>query len=91
MAFATSGVQSSNAGDLNRLIGTWSGAEGDAAGTVTVGGIVYNHQFSIHDSQSGEDRPVPCSISYSTTTGLSTITVYNKVGVTTGRFSVDYR
>ena len=92
MPFATSNVRLTSAGDLWRLVGTWSGNTGDASGSApSVRGIVYDCQFQNQDATSAEDRPTPCDVSYSTTTGLSTITVHNHADVTTGRFSILYK
>lgn len=91
MAFAVTNQHLGSAGDKWRMDGTWSGSVGDAEGTVSVSGVVYQSSFDIQDAQSGEDRPVPTSVSYSTTSGLSTITVYNSVNVTTGRFTILFR
>ena len=91
MPFVTSNVKLESAGSLWRLVGNWSGAVGDATGTVGVGGRVWDVNFGIQDAQSQEDRPVPTSISQNTTTGVSTVSVYNKSAVTTGNFSITYR
>lgn len=91
MAFATTNVQVAPVGNGWRLTGEWTGAVGDAAGTVSVGGArVTAIAFNIQDATSQEDRPVPTSVSTDSTTGLSTVTVYNSQAVATGRFSIEY-
>lgn len=89
MAFATTNVNVASVGNLNCLVGNWTGAIGDASGTVSIkGGNVYLVSFYNQDASSQEDRPTPCDISYSS--GTITITVHNHSGVTTGRFIVIY-
>jgi hypothetical protein len=91
MAFATSNVALGSNGDAWALRGTWSGNSEDASGTVTVRGIVYSALFQNQDATSQEDRPTPVDVSYSGTTGLSTITVHNHATVTTGRFNIVFK
>lgn len=92
MPFATSNIALGSSGDKWELHGTWSGSAGDASGAApSVRGIVYSCIFQNHDATSGEDRPTPVDVSYSSTTGLSTITVHNHSDVTTGRFSIVYK
>ena len=89
MAFATASVKTASGGNLRWLVGNWSGAVGDASGSVTVkGGSVYLCHFYNQDATSQEDRPTPCDISVSS--GTITITVHNHVAVTNGRFILAY-
>lgn len=89
MAFATANLRSGVNGDLKLQAGDWSGSEGDAAGTFSLrGGRVYRVHFGIQDSDSGKDRPVPTSVSI--TSGAITVTIFNHVTVTNGRFIIEY-
>jgi hypothetical protein len=91
MAFATANVQRSVFGDLNVTYGDWTGAEGDAAGTIGVeGGRVYQALFTSQDS-SGAIQIAPCRVSVSTTGQVTTVTVYNQETVTTGRFLIIHK
>ena len=91
MAFATSQIQLGSTGDGWVLRGSWTGSEGDASGTVSVGGLVSQVSFQNHDATSNEDRPTPCDISRDSTTGISTITVHNHSTVSVGRFAIHYK
>jgi len=89
MAFATSNVRRASSGNLNKVVGGWTGSEGDAAGTVTVkGGQLLKADFWNFDNTSGEDRPTPVSISESG--GTITISVFNHVNVALGRFEIEW-
>lgn len=89
MAFARTNPRSGSFGDLNMLAGDWTGSEGDATGTVTLkGGRVYLVNFTIQDGGSQEDSPVGYSVSI--TSGTITISVFNHVAVTQGRFIIIY-
>ena len=91
MAFATSNVKLGSAGDKWTLSGGWTGSAGDVSGTLTVGGLISSCIFQNHDATSNEDRPTPCDISYSSTTGKSTVTVHNHSDVSVGRFNIVYQ
>lgn len=69
-----------------QLSGTWSGAAGDAAGTLAVSGVVIRADFQSYDVDNAWGIP---RISLSTTSGITTITVNNQDDVTTGYFIVD--
>ncbi|MEK7124987.1 MAG: hypothetical protein AAB864_01135 [Patescibacteria group bacterium] len=88
MAFATSNVRScSLGGNLRLTVGDWTGAQADAAGTLTVAaGKVYGAQF-LPNITSGESQ-ANISISPSGTAGIVTITVYNVNAVTAGTFNI---
>ena len=89
MAFSRANLRHGTMGDLKVQAGDWTGSEGDASGTVTLrGGRVYGTAFNIEDATSGEDRPVPTSVSISS--GAITITVHNHVSVTSGRYIIWY-
>lgn len=89
MAFSTSNIRSATMGNLKVYAGDWTGSAGDANGTITLaGGRVFAAHFSILDSDSGEDRPVPWSATESG--GKLTVSVANRSAVTTGRFIIWY-
>ena len=87
MAFATSNPRSGGVGDLKVYAGQWSGAVGDAAGSVTLkGGIVYFCRFENQDNDTGKWNEAATSISVSS--GTITVTVNNHEAVTNGRFII---
>lgn len=70
-----------------QISGIWSGVVGDAAGTMTVGGIVLNAQFSKFDNDNTfQFIPRPTS---SVSSGITTLTINNTDNVTTGYFTID--
>ena len=71
----------------SQLSGSWSGASGDTAGSMTIGGTVLNATFSKFDSGNTFGSPVRCSSSVSS--GITTLTVNNQDDVTTGYFVID--
>jgi len=87
MAFATTNVRKSAFGDLKVTAGDWSGAMGDASGTVVVeGGRVYLADFNTNDT-TGPNQKVPTTwpaASGSTTT----VTVHNRETVSIGTFII---
>ena len=88
MAFATANVKRSVFGNMKVTCGDWTGAVGDAAGTIGVeGGRVYLAQFSIQDTDS-PTAGVSVPVSTSGTSGVVTVTVYNHEDVTSGRFVI---
>lgn len=90
MAFATSNLKKSYIGNHFRLMGDWTGAVGDADGTVTLkGGRVYKADFMIEDGDQGDDSPVPVTITESS--GTLTVTVHNRSTVTNGRFVIEWK
>lgn len=89
MAFATSNVRHSVFGDLKVTAGDWTGASGDANGTMSLeGGRVYLAKFDSQDSSNGPEQEVPVFISSNPGTGTITISVANRSTVATGRFLV---
>jgi len=86
MAFATSNVRSCYiGGNLKLTVGEWTGAAGDAAGTMTVeAGKVYGAQFL--PNVTAVAREVNIAASPSGTSGIVTVTVYNSAAVTAGTF-----
>lgn len=70
-----------------QLSGTWSGAVGDAAGSMTVGGTVIRADFEKFDSDGTTQGQARCSTSVSS--GITTLTINNQDNVTTGYFTLD--
>lgn len=69
------------------ISGTWSGAAGDAAGTMSIGGIVTNAVFMKFDADNTcQILPRPSS---SVSGGITTLTINNQDNVTTGYFTID--
>lgn len=93
MAFTTSNVKLSSAGDMWRYVGDWTSAQGDTSGTIVVGGArVYSIDIASQDGDAGVFARNEYSVSTNSTTGKSTITVgLNANSVTQGRFSILYR
>lgn len=88
MAFATTNVRGGVLGNLKFYAGDWSGAIGDADGTVTLnGGRVYLTSFQNQDAD-GSKQTIDPNISISGST--ITITVGNRNAVTTGTFIIIY-
>lgn len=91
MAFSTSvtGTRYMGAGSV-QLVGTWTGAAGDAAGTMTVSGAVNAAIFQKLDPLDNTYQIIPrIETSFSAATNLTTITVENQDNVTAGRFIID--
>lgn len=87
MAFATTSVKKSVFGNMKVLVGNWSGAAGDAPGTIQVeGGQVYLANFQPQTS-SGPTM-VETFSSPSGTAGVVTLTVGNQGTVTNGTFII---
>lgn len=86
MAFATSNIRKGTVGDLKLTAGMWTGAIGDASGTLGVEGTqIYFVSFETNDL-TGPNQKVP--ITWSTTGAVTTLTVHNREGVTAGTFLV---
>ena len=88
MAFTTSNVKTASlAGAFRMVVGDWTGVAGDAPGTLQVAaGKIYGYQFLTMNS-SGPDE-IDVKASPSGTSGIVTLTVYNKATVNAGQFSV---
>ena len=87
MAFSTSNVKKSFFGNMKVLVGNWSGAAGDAPGTVQVeGGQVYLANFQPQTS-SGPTM-VEIFSAPSGTAGVVTLTVGNQGTVSNGTFII---
>ncbi len=84
MAFATSNIRKGTAGDLKLTVGQWTGAAGDASGTMVVeGSQLYQAQFSTNDPTS-PSQVVP--FTWSVSGSVITISVHNRETVTGGTF-----
>lgn len=87
MAFATSNVRVESLGHSWLTTGTWTGAVGDAAGTLTVPGQqVLSGKFDTNLSSGGPTAPVAWS--FSASNGVSTVSVYYHQTVTDGKFAI---
>ena len=87
MAFATTNVKKSIFGNMKVLVGNWSGAAGDAPGTIQVeGGQVYLANFDPQVSSGPTQLRV--TTAPSGTTGVVTVSVANNMTVTAGTFIV---
>jgi len=88
MAFATTNIKSCSLGGAVKLTtGDWTGAVGDAAGTLGLAaGKVYGAQF-LTNLTTGPQEPV-IRFSPSGTAGIVTLTVNNDMAVTAGTFSI---
>lgn len=86
MAFATSNVRKGTAGDIKITAGNWTGALGDASGTIGVeGSQVYAVVFTTNDTTSPW-QIVPYT--YTVSGAVSTITIHNREAVTAGTFII---
>lgn len=89
MAFATTNQQTTVIGNLRATYGDWSGAAGDASGTVTVaGGRVWLACLCAQDSSGAYVASVTTPFSTSVSGAVTTITFYNLDSVTTGRYFI---
>lgn len=70
-----------------QLTGSWSGSAGDAAGTMTIAGVVTNTLFQAYDS-TNQWEIIP-RVTISVSGGISTLTINNQDNVTTGYFTID--
>jgi len=89
MAFAITGQTSVNlGGGLIITTGQWTGAVGDAAGTLSVrGGAVMLKNFYLNDA-SGYADPVPVVDVTGALAGTRDLTIYNNVTCTAGTFVI---
>lgn len=67
--------------------GDWSGAAGDAAGSMSVGGVVIQAIFQKMNND-GTYEIIP-RVSSSISGGITTLTIENQDNVTTGYFTID--
>lgn len=88
MAFATTNIRKGTAGDIKITAGNWTGAAGDASGTIAVeGSQVYSVIFTTNDSTS-PSQFVPYT--YSVSGSVATVTVHNRETVTGGTFIIHH-
>lgn len=89
MAFSTSNLQSVMlAGPMKVFMGTYSGAVGDAPGTISLGGgEVYFAAVQDQGTTSPTEDP---DYSISISGNSITMTIYNHTTVTRGRFFIVY-
>lgn len=89
MAFATTNVQVSYAPPMKIMIGDWSGAVGDAAGTISIGGRYIGSLWFKNDTttvNAGQSQIFPTVQWDGNVPG--TLTVQNQDNVTTGSFII---
>jgi len=88
MAFAATNINRTPLGNGHSVItGQWTGATGDAEGTLTVqAGKIYQAQF--WSNASGAWVLAPISFAAGSATGTQTVTVENVAAVTDGYFSL---
>lgn len=67
--------------------GDWTGSAGDAAGTMTVGGVVVQAIFQKMNADATFE--VVPRVTSSIASGITTITIENQDTVTTGYFTID--
>ena len=89
MAFSTTVRNSAYLGaGLKMTVGEWSGAAGDAAGTLSVsGGKVWGALFFKLDTQGNTSQIFP-NVGESVSGGITTLTIQNQDTVTSGRFII---
>lgn len=71
------------------MTGTWTGAAGDAAGTIDIGSAnVITADFDPNKSSDGPtEKPF---VSRSVSGAITTLSVYNKDTVTDGKFRIEF-
>jgi hypothetical protein len=69
------------------LSGTWSGLAGDAAGTMSVGGVVTKANFYKFDNDNSW-QIIP-RVTSSIISGITTLTINNQDNVVNGYFEID--
>lgn len=86
MAFATTSVRKGTAGDLKITAGAWTGAVGDASGTIGVeGSQIYLAIFTTNDTTSPW-QVVPYT--WTVSGAVSTVSIHNRESVTAGTFII---
>ena len=88
MAFATSNLASENFGSLRGMRGTWTGTNGDAAGTVTGSGFAVDADFA-PNTTTGPSNKIQTRISNSSGTWI--VTVPYSETVTAGTFVIRFK
>lgn len=69
------------------LSGIWSGSAGDAAGSMSIGGVVTSARFEKFDADQTYQGLARCSSS--TSSGITTLTINNQDNVVTGYFTIE--
>lgn len=87
MAFATSAVRSGISGDKRVLTGSWTGSSGDANGTYTVKGKVFQADFDDQLTTGPGAKPL---VTWSESGGTTTITIPNFRDVTAGTYRIEF-
>ena len=87
MAFATSEVVLRRADDAWRTTGRWTGAIGDAAGTITVPGMRVDEAVFNNNLATGGPANSP-AVTFTSSGGIVTVTVHNAVTVSGGFFTI---
>lgn len=91
MSFATSNVQKAYLGNLKVVYGDWTGAAGDAPGSIVLeGGKVYLANFEALLSNGTTYQPL-VTINTSVSGSVQTVTVNNVAAVTSGQFIIFYK
>ena len=86
MAFSATNLRRGVAGDLKITAGNWTGSAGDANGSLNVeGGVIYLAQFAPNDTVSPGQEPL---VTFSTSGGITTLSIANRETVTAGTFIV---
>lgn len=67
--------------------GEWTGSAGDAAGTMTIGGVVVSAIFQKMNADSTYE--ILPKVTTSISSGITTLTIENQDNVTTGYFTID--
>lgn len=89
MPFAATVRHTGVEGDFRYVSGDWTGAVGDADGTFAVAtGYPVSVDFWNADAENSREKPL---VDFSTTSGITTYTIHNHMGVTTGRFLIKCR
>jgi hypothetical protein len=70
-----------------KLSGSWTGASGDTAGSLAVGGLVTQANF--YSFNSGNTWQIIPRVTVSVASGISTLTINNQDDVTTGYFEIE--
>lgn len=87
MAFSSTILNTAYLGPgMTQITGSWSGAVGDAAGSMTVSGTVVSAQFEKFDADNTFQGMARCSNSVAS--GISTLTVNNQDNVVNGYFTI---
>lgn len=88
MAFATSNVARISLGSTSGMVGTWTGTNGDASGTVTGTGYCLVARF-LPNTSTSPSNPIQPRISNSS--GTWTVTVPYQETVTAGTFQIEFK